>query len=537
MHSGIDACSASDIAENVGAGRWTSGAVVRAYIRRAALVHSRHNCLTEIRFKAAIEEADRLDAEYATSKTPRGRLHGVPVSAKEQFHIVGLDTSNGYSCHINKPQNEDATLVQILRAEGAIIIAKTNLPQTLLFFESTNPVFGRTTNPWNSKHAAGGSSGGEAALLAADGSALGLGTDVGGSLRIPTFYCGIYSLKPTSARITNTGLGDPCPGFKSIPSISGPMGRSVRDLDLVARIAFGRSTQSSQWEGLPPIPYRELPADPRPLRLGYYTFDGCIRSSPATQRAVLETVAAMRAAGHEVVEFEPPDVHRSLELFAGITSSDGYETIMDPIGSDPTEKELFLITLGPRVPGFVRWLVGWAVEKIFGDSYFRADIQSSRKRNAKELFALQAQRDDYMKMWYKEVWDRHGFDGIIAPSQAIPAPQHGQTAMVPQLSMSTFLYNILDTPVGVIPVTRVDASKDAATAEWLAREPRGGMIMVERDLYYGKNPIYNAQLMHGLPVGVQIVGKRWEDEKLLRMMELADRALGERGFGPGAWKE
>lgn len=220
-----------------------------------------------------------------------------------------------------------------------------------MFFETTNPVFGRTANPWLATHTCGGSSGGEAALLAAGGSALGLGTgtrggqpfaltvlipcaDIGGSVRIPAFYCGIFALKPSAGRVSNQGRMSSCPGQESIQAVAGPMARTVHDVDLLTRIIMGRAT--TLWDPLPPAPYQEvnIPASTR-LRFGFYTFDGCYRISPANERAVLDTVAALRAAGHEVVEFAPPDLTRAVELFIGLSSADGYSTIQAPIGNDP----------------------------------------------------------------------------------------------------------------------------------------------------------------------------------------------------------
>ena len=112
------------------------------------------------------------------------------------------------------------------------------------------------------------------------------------------------------------------------------MARTIEDLDLLARIAFGRTTD--EWEGLPPVPYRD-PAMPTSLRLrfGFYTFDGCIKCSPASVRAVLETVAALRAVGHEVVEFSPPDVQGGAEIYVGLTSADGHASLRTVIGQDP----------------------------------------------------------------------------------------------------------------------------------------------------------------------------------------------------------
>lgn len=232
---------ASDIVKRIEAGEWTSLAVVSAYIRQAIRAHKATNCLTEsmynswsiihilirliVLFEQALVEAEELDAEFASTKRLRGPLHGIPVSFKDQctccspaftlpslltpnlVEIPGYDASIGFTQWAKKPCSSSAHLVSQFRERGAIIIAKTNVPQTMLSFECSNPIFGRTTNPWssNAAHTCGGSSGGEAALLAQNGSALGVGSDIGGSLRIPTAYCGIFSLKPGWGRLSTDG--------------------------------------------------------------------------------------------------------------------------------------------------------------------------------------------------------------------------------------------------------------------------------------------------------------------------------------------
>ena len=196
-------------------------------------------------FKEARHQARELDKEFQSSKTLRGPLHGVPLSIKDQrklcllpsvaimtpiyviVDVAGFDSSVGYSQWTNRPASEDAKVrcllpvvgggfyldarflwqvVALLRSAGGIPIMKTNVPQTMLVFECSNPVWGCTTNPWNERYTHGGSSGGEGALLAMDGSVIGVGTDIGGSLRIPAAYCGIYSLKPSPGRISDHGV-------------------------------------------------------------------------------------------------------------------------------------------------------------------------------------------------------------------------------------------------------------------------------------------------------------------------------------------
>ncbi|KAG2352059.1 amidase, partial [Suillus spraguei] len=152
-------------------------------------------------YEDARKQAKELDAEFASTKTLRGPFHGVPVSVKDNFtSLHGYDATIGFTAWANNPGKKDACA-----SAGAIIFVKTNVPQTMLAFECSNPLWGRTTNPWNNKYTCGGSSGGEGALLAMDGSALGIGSDIGGSLRIPASYCGVYSLKPTAERVSSIG--------------------------------------------------------------------------------------------------------------------------------------------------------------------------------------------------------------------------------------------------------------------------------------------------------------------------------------------
>lgn len=176
-----------------------------------------------------------------------------------------------------------------------------------------------TKNPYNVKYTPGGSSGGEGALLAMNGSAIGWGSDIGGSIRIPSHFCGLYGLKPGSGRVSLSGtVGkeflrqmkprrllttrvDPNPGFKNIPTVLGPMARTVEDIEIASRVMFGRSANYSS----APVLYREVKLVPK-LRFGYYLNDGMARTTPACCRAVSETVEALRKQGHECVEFELP---------------------------------------------------------------------------------------------------------------------------------------------------------------------------------------------------------------------------------------
>ncbi|CAA7267413.1 unnamed protein product [Cyclocybe aegerita] len=523
--------TATEIVSRIEKGEWTATQVLEAFIARAAYAHAKTNCLTEVMLASARQRASELDVEFAATKKLKGPLHGVPVSVKEQFEIAGVDTSVGFSQWANKPATRNADIINQLLEAGAVLYVKTNIPQTMFAFECSNPVWGCTTNPYSDAYTCGGSSGGEAALLAMDGSAVGIGTDIGGSLRIPTAYCGVYSLKPASGRVSYVGAKGPVPGFDGIVSVAGPMGRSVKDLELVSRVLFGAPSTNSV---IPPVPFREATLPPK-LKFGYYTSDNYIKASPACKRAVLETVETLRAAGHECVEFEIPDSYIPFNLFAGITSADGYKTMLSHLGPDPKENALFLVTLGPRLPSIIRTLATWLMETLWGDKIFANTVRVTRAKTVTEYWKLLSEKGAYLRRFNEEVWEKHGFDSIIAPVQALPQLPHGGCDNFSALAGATILYNVLDMPAGCLPVTRVDPSKDALTEEW-TKGPGLGSPVLEAGIYRGKQPLYNPEATKGMPVGIQLVGKKWEEEKVLAMMSVVDEALGkDRGFGPGAW--
>lgn len=186
---------ATALVEELAAGRLKSVDVVTAFCKRAAIAQQLTNCLTEMFFDTAIEHAKSLDEYYEKNGKPRGPFHGLPISLKDSFRIKGLDASIGIASLCCKPCTTNSPLVDLLVEAGAVLYCKTNVPQTLMALDSHNNIFGRVINPANRHLTPGGSSGGEGALVAMRGSPLGVGTDVGGSIRIPAACNGLYGVK------------------------------------------------------------------------------------------------------------------------------------------------------------------------------------------------------------------------------------------------------------------------------------------------------------------------------------------------------
>lgn len=196
--------TATQLLEALKRGDLSSVKIVSVYIKRC-IEHGRlHNAITEEFFDEALRAAAESDLRRSMGTEPR-LLEGIPISVKDCFDQVGADSTCGLASHVNNPKGKDCPALHMLRQAGAIPLVRSNVPPILMAWETSNNVFGSTKNPWNVSRIVGGSSGGEGALIASRSSVLGIGTDIGGSLRIPASCCGLYSLKPTTRRVTTAG--------------------------------------------------------------------------------------------------------------------------------------------------------------------------------------------------------------------------------------------------------------------------------------------------------------------------------------------
>lgn len=273
------------------------------------------NCLTEVLFESALEQAKQLDHHLAHTGQTVGPLHGLPVSLKDQCQIKGVECCMGFASWLGDISDEDAVLVQILRKAGAVFYVRSNVPQTLLSAECDNHVFGRTCNPFNRSLSCGGSSGGEGALLGFGASIVGVGTDIGGSIRIPASYQGLYGLRPTTRRLPYYGLRNYLHGLEAIESSVGPMARTPGSCATFMRAVLHGEPHTSD-PTVVELPWREelyrLPGRREKLSFGMLTCDDVVRPHPPILRALAMTRRALEAMGHEVFDWVPPVDHYEL---------------------------------------------------------------------------------------------------------------------------------------------------------------------------------------------------------------------------------
>ena len=483
----LTSLSASELARHIAEGRLSSQEVVEAHIRRIEVVNPRLNAVVVQLFEQARALASRAD-RLREQGTLLGPLHGVPITLKEQFLVSGTPTTVGLLSHRSQLMEQEGPLVTRLRQAGAIILGKTNVSQLLLSLSGSceNPVYGRTNNPWNLARTPGGSSGGEAAIIAAGGSPLGLGGDNGGSIRVPAHFCGLYSLLPTARRLTNldTAPYAEVAGQEAMIAQPCPIARSAQDLRLAMNI-LAASGLNALDPSVPPVPWPDPTAVSLPgLRIGMYTENGVFSVAPAIRRAVEEAALILRTRGAIVEPWNPPDVAEAVRLFFGLRSADGFASYKRLLGDDPRERSIEA-TL-QSLPGAVSV-----------DQYWQL-VEERNQYRQRFLSALDAQH----------------FDALLCPPYGLPAPTHVSpgTLNVTNAGSYAILSNVLGLPAGVAPVTRVHPGEES--------ERCVGEDSVERAAHAVE---MNSA---GLPVGVQVVARPWGEEIVLTLMEALEEQIG-----------
>jgi Asp-tRNA(Asn)/Glu-tRNA(Gln) amidotransferase A subunit family amidase len=283
--------------------------LVDAHLRRIAKYNPRVNA-----FVVLLEEQAREAGKQAEAAVMRddavGLLHGVPVTVKDSFDMAGLPTLCGSKLRLGHRAAEDATSVGRLRAAGAIILGKTNCPEFLSNYETDNYITGRTNNPWNLDYTAGGSSGGESAAISSYCSAGGIGSDGGGSIRIPAHFCGIVGLKPTPGRVSAAGHYPVISHPGGLMGVAGPMARTVNDVRLLFAALVGYDSQDPFSA---PVPLRAAPIGG--LRIGLMEQFSDVPVQPEMRGTVHKAARALEQIGYKVEPFRPRGIERAPNLW------------------------------------------------------------------------------------------------------------------------------------------------------------------------------------------------------------------------------
>src|SRR5215471_10061038 len=295
--------SATDLAHRIAHRQLSSAEVVNAHLARIDAVNPALNAVVRVLADQAREAADLADRRLAAGESV-GPLHGVPFTVKENIDMAGLPTTWGVPALAEAVVPMDAPVVERMRAAGAIPIGRTNLPDMALRVHSVSSLHGLTRNPWHANRTAGGSSGGEASALASGMSPIGLGNDIGGSLRNPANACGIASIRPSAGRVPDAGFVPTQEHLLAVQlmNVQGPMARRVADVRLGLRVLMGAHPRDP-WSIDAPF---EGPAVARPLRVAVVAEPPGGSTNPVVAATVRRAAKALADAGYSVEEVSPP---------------------------------------------------------------------------------------------------------------------------------------------------------------------------------------------------------------------------------------
>jgi len=484
----------------------SSEEVVRAHIGRIEAVDPKVGAFTTVFAEQALRDAKARDA--ARKATPNaGPLYGLPVTVKECLNMEGLASTVGLRSRVGHRAPKDAALVTLLREAGAVIIGRTNLSQCMIYAESSNPVFGRTKNPFNLARTPGGSSGGEAAAIASGMSCLGVGTDIGGSIRNPAAYTGIFGLMPTLDRLPLTGSTAGIPGQESVRAAAGPMARHAKDLSLFLS-ALSPERMSALDPRTPPLPFAQLPTDLKGLRVGLLSDDGVLAPSRGYYRALSLAQGALEARGAEVVPFHTNLCEEAVWLYLAVMSSDGARTMRELLEGEEVDPSLAGLLRVASMPQTVRGAVRRALT-IARKPRMAKVLEALGEKTVTDVWKLHVRMRD-VRARMLAAWDEQTLDVVLTPPAATPALPHGGTQDFVLGMTYTFVWNLMHFPAGVAPVTRV-----------LAHEEEGRTVL---DRFDKKAQAADTDSL-GLPLGVQIVGRPFQEHKVLAMLEAIEAGV------------
>lgn len=485
------AASAASIAKGVAAGDVRPSEVFAEHVARHAETAVTLNALVQSREAAARLEAGRLEASLRDNGNA-GPLAGVPVSVKECFAVTGLVTSLGIPARRQAIDVADAPIVARLRRAGAIVVGKGNVPQAMYLHETDNPVWGRTQHPFDATRGPGGSSGGDAALVAAGVVPLAVGTDLAGSIRQPAHACGIAGFLPRSVVIGDGGAFDTQPHLEVVRPRAGFLARTVDDLTLALEALGGGPLVDPKGQpggaGQTATGGLQSAARGAGLRIGWWDDAGPIEPSPAVRRAVHEAVGDLSRAGVETVRLDGSLAAEAAWLLLAILSADGGADIRRLfVGTRPIAPVARLLRLA-AMPGWLRSLVALA-SSATGGAIEAAALRVTGPRLGRAFTNLCAQREEFAVRFAAQV---ASYDALVCPVSALPALRHGMAARLVLAASPCLLANLLDLPAGAVPVTRVRADEEAERGGSRDRVVRAAAA-VDRG-------------SRGLPVGVQVVG-------------------------------
>lgn len=514
--------NATELVEKIKSKKISVRKVFIIYSIRCGTIGKDLNLIADANFEEGLKIADFYDKLISENPKNLPPLIGLPISLKDQFRSKNLISSYGMIANI-EVDKYDSYLVKIMLELGAIPLCKSNVPQGLLALESNCYIWKQAKNPWNLSKTCGGSSGGEAGLIAARCSPLGIGTDIGGSIRNPANYCGIYGFKPTISKISSLGVkkanNKDYEGFDKIVSSIGPMSLYFDDILLFCRSFFGKFPEDLNADKSPfnEKEYSEFSA--KKLNIGYSYKNSRFELCKGIEDKFESTLVLYKNDGHNLIEFPFEDfyliVDKSLNIMANVGK---FKNLIKYLKEEPVDKAYRSIKMFVDCPKFLYPVL---------EFYLRYVLKEERKANTISKFKIYNNYDDLFQAYeelnelknsFKLKMNELKLDCLILPVQPFPALDHGLGDISSSVIFYTIMFNILDYPAGTIPLglNKVES--------YSSKYNDKSVETVKNCMKTSKN----------LPIGVQVVTLKGEDEKCLgiigQLSKLTEKIKNEELF-------
>ncbi|KAI5949397.1 hypothetical protein KGF54_005632 [Candida jiufengensis] len=472
---------ASTILSNIASGKWTSTEVFKAFAHRAIIAHQFTNCAVELFIGEGIKKAGELDEYYNKNGKTVGPLHGLPISLKEHIGLKGRIGHLGLVSLLDNIMEDDAITAKVLSKLGAIFYIRTNEPQALLHLDSGNNITGLTKCPYNLLLSSGGSSSGEGALVSFGGSVIGIGSDIGGSIRSPAAFSGCHGFRPSSRRISARGcVGNNEDGQESVVGVIGPLARSIEDINIFMKFYIN---EGNPWNLDPwslPIRWREVEVPKLSnLKIAVLRDDGVCRVTPPIRRGLDTVVNKLKLAGVEIVEFAPKNGQLAYDTAMTLYNADGNQAL----------RELFSAS-GEPLSRLTKWYLN------VGEGAKELTVTENRRLNSVR---------DRLREEYNDFLFENKIDFILGPAYNNVAPQSEDVFN----ESYTLIYNLLDFPSMVFQTGLFqDPEIDVWTKEDETYEYKTGLEELE-------NKNYKPEKFKGAPIALQLSGRRYFDEEVV----------------------
>ncbi|QLQ80459.1 hypothetical protein HG537_0D04590 [Torulaspora globosa] len=469
----------------------TAEQIARAYIKSAIIAQFATNCVMQFLIPSALERAKELDEYLREHGELLGPMHGIPISLKEQMGYEGQPTTASYVSLIENVVKKSTVSNQIFYKLGGVYHARTSQPQTIMHLDTWNNIIGRTRNPCCTRLSPGGSSGGESAMVAMHGSAIGIGSDIGGSVRCPAAFTNLFGLKPTTKRLSSMNGVSGSKGQESIPSTEGPVARSIEEIEHYMNVYIN---QGKPWTYDPtslPIPWEIAATAGSKPRIGILYTDNLVTPYPAIKRAMTQIAQHLEPSFHII---DLSDAWFTEQEMLSIYSTN---LSLYTVDGNKSQLEVLLPSGEPLLPLTKHFL-------NFGGGK-ELSVYENRKLN---ILRDTARLSIFEKFFSRDAPASLQLDFILSPANVAPAEIPGNS----KYWGYTSLWNLTDYPNVVFPTPcKQDPQQDILISESLNKNEFEKMVWYKQDGTINYNPTDYT----GAPVALQLTGMRFQDEKIV----------------------